>query len=96
MWARARQGCSQRTTVSWENFMKQIDAINVGEGPEWENLVSIDGVGQIMATSLVTAFQQEAERTSIDRLVNHLDVQDMAPTVQVRQPSCRKNRGVHR
>ncbi len=71
---------------SWENFMKQIDAINVGEGPEWENLVSIDGVGQIMATSLVTAFQQEAERTSIDRLVNHLDVQDMAPTVQSDNP----------
>ena len=49
----------------------------MGEGQEWEDLVSVDGVGQVMATSLVTAFHQEAERASIDRLVSQLEVQDM-------------------
>jgi len=39
-------------------------------------LNGIDGVGAVLATSLVTAFAQENERASIDRLVAHLDVQD--------------------
>ena len=41
----------------------------------WDELVSIDGVGAVMAGSLVASFAQEAERASIDRLVAALDVQ---------------------
>jgi len=41
----------------------------------WEDLVGIDGIGATLALSLVTAFQQAAERASIDRLVAHLAVQ---------------------
>ena len=36
---------------------------------------AIDGIGAVMAKSLVTAFQQPLERASIDRLVAHLDIQ---------------------
>jgi len=71
---------------SWADFERRVDAAKVGEGVEWEDLVSIDGVGHVMATSLVTAFHQEAERASIDRLVSHLDVRDMVPTVGVDSP----------
>ncbi len=71
---------------TWENFEKQVSAATVGEGQEWEDLVSVDGVGQVMATSLVTAFHQEAERASIDRLVSHLDVQDMVLEVGADSP----------
>ena len=39
-----------------------------------------------MAKSLVTAFQQEAERASIDRLVAELDVQDVAARGAVDSP----------
>lgn len=44
----------------------------------WDDLVGIDGIGAAVAVSLVTTFQQQAERASIDRLVAELDVQDVA------------------
>ena len=54
----------------------------VGSGAEWADLTAIDGVGAVLATSLVTAFHQPAERAAIDALVAHLTVQD----VQARAP----------
>ncbi|WP_338105411.1 NAD-dependent DNA ligase LigA [Pseudooceanicola nitratireducens] len=44
----------------------------------WDEIVSIDGIGETVAFSLVTTFHQKAERASIDRLVTELDVQDVA------------------
>ena len=49
-----------------------------GDGPAWDDLIGVDGVGQVMAQSLVSTFAQEAERASIDRLVAELSVQDVA------------------
>jgi len=71
---------------SWESFEKRIGLAKVGDGPEWEDLIAVDGVGQVMASSLVTAFSQETERGSMDRLVSHLDVRDMEPTVDTGSP----------
>ncbi|WP_407493141.1 NAD-dependent DNA ligase LigA [Pseudooceanicola sp. MF1-13] len=45
-------------------------------GPAREDLTGIDGVGEVMATSLTAAFSNPAERASIDRLIAHLTVQD--------------------
>ncbi|WP_311734956.1 NAD-dependent DNA ligase LigA [Alloyangia mangrovi] len=42
----------------------------------WDDLVGIDGIGAIVAVSLVTSLHQEAERASVNRLVAHLDIQD--------------------
>ncbi|MBE3637067.1 NAD-dependent DNA ligase LigA [Mangrovicoccus algicola] len=39
----------------------------------WDDLVGIDGIGATVAVALVSAFAQEAERGSIDRLAAHLD-----------------------
>ncbi|MBL4768946.1 MAG: NAD-dependent DNA ligase LigA [Rhodobacteraceae bacterium] len=61
--------------VDLENAMTEAATL---EGPVWDDLIAIDGVGSVMATSLVTGFAQEAERASIDRLVAHLNVQDAA------------------
>lgn len=69
--------------LSWSVFETAMTAAKVNEGPEWEELVSIDGVGTVLAASVVTTFHQEAERASIDRLVAELDVQD----VEVRDTS---------
>ena len=44
----------------------------------WEELTGIEGIGATVAVSLVTTFQQEKERASIDRLVAHLQVQPVA------------------
>ncbi len=38
----------------------------------WDDLIGIDGIGAIVAVSLVTTFQQKSERDSIDALVAHL------------------------
>nr|WP_282569004.1 NAD-dependent DNA ligase LigA [Aliiroseovarius sp. S2029] len=62
---------------TWEAFETAVTAAQPGT-PEWDDLVSIDGVGTVMAGSLVAAFSQEAERASIDRLVAELDVQPVA------------------
>ncbi|MGK7652895.1 NAD-dependent DNA ligase LigA [Roseovarius sp. B08] len=67
-----------RSYGRWDDFAKAMDAAKDCEGPEWENLLSIDGVGAVMARSLVTAFAQDHERESIDRLTAHLDIEEAA------------------
>lgn len=64
---------------SWAAFERAMTAAEVGQGPEWVELTAIDGVGDVLAASVVTTFHQEAERRSIDRLVAMLEVEDAAP-----------------
>ncbi|MBO9445117.1 NAD-dependent DNA ligase LigA [Ruegeria sp. R14_0] len=61
---------------TWAGFERSISAAADFEGPEWDDLLAIDGVGEVMARALVSAFAQQAERASIDALVAQLDVQD--------------------
>jgi DNA ligase (NAD+) len=42
----------------------------------WEDLVSIEGIGTVVALSLTTSFSQKAERGSIDRLAAELEIED--------------------
>ncbi|MEO0903956.1 MAG: NAD-dependent DNA ligase LigA [Pseudomonadota bacterium] len=64
--------------TSWNAFEQAMSSAQIGEGTAWDDLTGIDGVGDVMATSLVTTFQQEAERASIDRLIAELQVEDAA------------------
>ena len=61
---------------NWDAFEQAMTAAQIGEGAAWDELTSIDGVGNVMAASVVTTMQQDAERASIDRLVAELNVQD--------------------
>ena len=63
---------------SWTAFEAAMGHAKSGDGPAWDDLIGVDGVGQVMAQSLVSTFAQEAERASIDRLVAELSVQDVA------------------
>lgn len=45
----------------------------LSESPNWAELTGIDGIGPVLAKSLVTSFQQPAERAAIERLVAQLD-----------------------
>ncbi len=63
---------------TWEAFEAAMTSAVVGDGDSWDDLVGIDGVGDVMATSIVTAFHQERERASIDRLVSHLTIEPVA------------------
>lgn len=56
------------TYLSWEAFVAAITNATVGAGEAWEHLLSIDGVGVTMATSLLAAFENPAERAAIDAL----------------------------
>lgn len=71
---------------SWAIFEDAITRARLNEGPEWDDLIAIDGVGAVMATSLVTAFHQENERASIDRLVAQLEPQDAVIQAPVDSP----------
>ncbi|EAQ03321.1 DNA ligase, NAD-dependent [Pseudooceanicola batsensis HTCC2597] len=55
-------------------------------GQAREDLTGIDGVGEVMATSLTSAFANPAERASMDRLVAHLDVQESRRAVAADSP----------
>jgi len=61
---------------SWAALASAMDQARGLEGAAWDDLIAIDGMGTVMAGSLVGAFAQEAERASITRLVAQLEVQD--------------------
>ncbi|KIN72285.1 NAD-dependent DNA ligase LigA [Sulfitobacter guttiformis] len=61
---------------TWAALRRAMEEARSMEGPAWDDLVSVDGMGSIMAGSLVGAFGQEAELASIERLVSGLSVQD--------------------
>ncbi len=72
--------------VTWDAFLSAMDGAVELEGRDWDELMSIDGVGQVMAKALVTAFSPEGERASIDRLVGQLEVQDARRVVAEGSP----------
>ncbi|MGR3272324.1 NAD-dependent DNA ligase LigA [Thalassococcus profundi] len=63
---------------TWDAFETAMRDAAGEEGAAWDDLVGIDGVGTVMARSLVASFNQEAERASIDRLVAKLSIQEAA------------------
>ncbi len=64
---------------TWEAFITAIDRARDQAGPEWEELIAIDGIGVVSARALVDALRPEnAERAEIDRLVGFLTVLPVA------------------
>ena len=66
-----------RHYTSWVAFSGAMDGAEVGQGAAWDDLVGIDGVGAVMASSLIAAFQNPAERASIAALTDALDIEDV-------------------
>ena len=60
----------------WSVFETAMQAAADPDDAAWSDLLAIDGIGEIMAQSLVGAFSNPAEQASISRLVAKLDVQD--------------------
>ena len=63
---------------TWDAFEEAMTRAQIDQGRAWDDIMSIDGVGAVMATSVITTFQQDAERASIDRLVVQLRPQEAA------------------
>ena len=70
---------------TWDSMERALVAA-AEPGQARADLISIDGVGEVMATSLTAAFANSAERATIDRLVQHLDIQDAKRTVAADSP----------
>ena len=62
---------------TWNALETALDQAGDLEGEAWEELLGIDGVGTVMAGSLVHAFAQPTERGAIDRLVAHLNIAEV-------------------
>ncbi|MEP1198702.1 NAD-dependent DNA ligase LigA [Tateyamaria sp.] len=60
------------TWTAFDTAMRSAEEGNVA----WDDLLSIDGVGAVMAHALATTFNQEAEIASIDRLVAQLSIKE--------------------
>ncbi len=63
---------------TWAALIAVVDAAGAHSGPQWDALLSIDGVGPVMASTLVDTFHNADTRSAIDRLVDHLKVQTAA------------------
>ncbi len=71
---------------SWAAFERAVTAADPAGGAEWDDILSIDGVGETLASALVAAFRNPTERAAIDRLAAHLDVQDAVRRGPVESP----------
>ncbi|HLQ19454.1 MAG TPA: NAD-dependent DNA ligase LigA, partial [Tabrizicola sp.] len=78
-------GLLARHYNTWEAFEAAITRATPGT-PEWAELNAINGVGEVMAQSLVDAFQNPAEREAIDALAEQLSIQPVAARGSVDSP----------
>jgi DNA ligase (NAD+) len=78
-------GLLARHYSTWEAFEAGVSSAAPGNAA-WAELTSIDGVGGVMAQSLVDAFQNPAERTAIDALAAVLAIQPVAARGVVDSP----------
>ena len=60
----------------WSKLIEALDQAQNSQSEAWAELLSIDGVGEVMAQSLVSAFQSPSERAAIDRLCAWLEITD--------------------
>ncbi len=66
-----------RHYATWTAFEAGATTSTPGN-PAWAELTAIDGIGDVVATSLTEAFQNPAERGAFDQLTAWLDVQPIA------------------
>lgn len=71
---------------TWSAFEGAMTHATIGEGAEWEELLGIDGVGAVLAASVIATFQNEKERAAIDALVAELDIQPVVARAPVDSP----------
>ena len=63
---------------AWTRFAEAMTAAHGHTGPEWDDLNAVNGVGEVLAGSLVDFFHDAKNRAAVERLVEKLDVQDVA------------------
>ena len=69
--------------VSWNALKTAMDMASGFQGEFWDTLLSIDGVGEVLARALISTFHDAKQRAVIDRLASHLDIQDVVASVSL-------------
>ena len=64
-----------RAYGTWDAFEAAMREAEPMAGPAWEHLTGIDGVGTVMARSLVEFFAEPHNREALSRLLPHLSVE---------------------
>lgn len=63
---------------SWARFAEAMTAAKEHSGPEWDDLNAVNGVGEVLAGSLVDFFHEARNRAAVERLVAELEISDVA------------------
>ena len=63
---------------SWDSFRNTVENARDHDGPDWELLNSIDGIGTVMAAALVDFFHEDQTRLALGKLVEALNISDVA------------------
>ena len=64
---------------SWEPFLGAMISAQPHEGEAWDELNAIDGVGSVMAASVVDFFHEQNTRALVDSLASELNIEDVLP-----------------
>jgi DNA ligase (NAD+) len=81
----AASGLLARHYATWGALESALTQAQEGNSA-WNELLAIDGVGKVMAESLVAALQNDTERAAIDALVAELDVVPVIAITPVDSP----------
>ncbi|WP_127902800.1 NAD-dependent DNA ligase LigA [Solirhodobacter olei] len=84
--AAAEEGRRARVTETRTAVWEADPVLPAASVEAWNELIGIDGIGAVLAVSLVSAFHQEAERASIDRLVAELEIEPVVARGAVESP----------
>lgn len=67
-----------RAYGSWAAFSEAMTAAADRDGEAWAHLLAIDGVGSVLAASLVDFFAEPHNRAALGHLLAHLSIEDVA------------------
>ena len=67
---------------SWDKFTRVVNEARAMSGEAWDDLVSLEGVGKVIAESLVAAFDKFESIEFLERLGGHLEIKDFVETTQ--------------
>ena len=59
---------------TWVNLKQTLEGAVDRSGPEWESLLSVDGIGERVAEALVEALEEPRSAATINDLVAHLNI----------------------
>ena len=66
-----------RHYLSWDAFSMAMEEVYKQNTDAWNDLISIDGVGETLCKSLFDTFSNQNQRLQINRLVDKLDVEPL-------------------